>query len=59
VNQVSPPGIGYWQSGNVWSTISIKDKLAGQTTNKDIVVKNLKAVFSAHQNFDKFGYGLF
>ncbi|KAF8160009.1 endo-1,6-alpha-mannosidase [Crassisporium funariophilum] len=50
-------GIGYWQSGNVWSAMALQDQLTGTTTNKATVVNNLKAVFKLRVNYDRFGQG--
>lgn len=49
-------GIGYWQSGNVWSTMANQDHFAGTTTNKAQVINNLKNVFRIRANYDQFGY---
>ncbi|KAJ7173421.1 endo-1,6-alpha-mannosidase [Mycena filopes] len=63
INQMTPHlnaatgefnGIGYWQSGNVWSVLANQDHLAGTTTNKALVVKNLNLVFSRWAHYDKF-----
>jgi hypothetical protein len=48
-------GIGYWQSGNVWSVLANQDHLAGTTTNKALVVNNLNLVFSRWAHYDKLG----
>jgi hypothetical protein len=48
-------GIGYWQSGNVWSVLANQDHLAGTTTNKALVVNNLNLVFSRWAHYDQFG----
>ncbi|KAF8074664.1 endo-1,6-alpha-mannosidase [Lyophyllum atratum] len=48
-------GIGYWQSGNVWSAMANQDRLAGTTTNKAQVVNNLKNVFNLRKNYDQYG----
>ncbi|KAJ7114051.1 hypothetical protein C8R44DRAFT_881601 [Mycena epipterygia] len=50
-------GIGYWQSGNVWSVLANQDHLAGTTTNKVLVVDNLDLVFSRWAHYDQFGWG--
>ncbi|KAJ7803171.1 endo-1,6-alpha-mannosidase [Mycena olivaceomarginata] len=56
INQMTPQlnaatgefnGIGYWQSGNVWSVLANQDHLAGTTTNKALVVNNLNLVWWA------------
>jgi hypothetical protein len=48
-------GIGYWQSGNVWSVLANQDHLAGTTTNKALVVNNLNLVFRRWAHYDQFG----
>ncbi|TFK39568.1 endo-1,6-alpha-mannosidase [Crucibulum laeve] len=48
-------GIGYWQSGNVWSAMANQDHFTGQTTNQAQVVKNLNTVFNLRANYDQFG----
>ncbi|KAJ7173401.1 endo-1,6-alpha-mannosidase [Mycena filopes] len=62
INQMTPQlnaatgefnGIGYWQSGNVWSVLANQDHLAGTTTNKALVVKNLNLVFSRWAHYDQ------
>ncbi|KAJ7080774.1 endo-1,6-alpha-mannosidase [Mycena belliarum] len=63
INQITPQldsgtgefnGIGFWQSGNVWSVLANQDRLAGTTTNKALVLKNLNLVFSRTTHYDKF-----
>ncbi|KAJ7777112.1 endo-1,6-alpha-mannosidase, partial [Mycena metata] len=49
-------GIGYWQSGNVWSVLANQDHLAGTTTNKALVVNNLNLVFSRWAHYDQFQF---
>ncbi|KAJ6471896.1 endo-1,6-alpha-mannosidase [Mycena sanguinolenta] len=49
-------GIGYWQSGNVWSVLANQDHSAGTTTNKALVVNNLNLVFSRWAHYDQFGW---
>ncbi|KAF8159936.1 endo-1,6-alpha-mannosidase [Crassisporium funariophilum] len=49
-------GIGYWQSGNVWSAMANQDFFAKTTTNKDAVLNNLNKVFSLRANYDEFGF---
>ncbi|KAJ7604393.1 endo-1,6-alpha-mannosidase [Roridomyces roridus] len=49
-------GIGYWQSGNVWSVMANQDWLAATTTNQALVVNNLNLVFSRWQHYDQFGF---
>ncbi|KAJ7902488.1 endo-1,6-alpha-mannosidase [Mycena leptocephala] len=65
INQMTPQlnsatgefnGIGYWQSGNVWSVLANQDHLAGTTTNKALVVNNLNLVFSRWSHYDQFGF---
>lgn len=51
-------GIGYWQSGNVWSAMANQDFFAHTTVNKDLVLNNLNNVFAAHQNYDAFEWDL-
>lgn len=48
-------GIGYWQSGNVYSAIALQDQLTKTTTNQATVVNNLKKVFQLRKNYDQFG----
>ncbi|KAK7046403.1 glycoside hydrolase family 76 protein [Favolaschia claudopus] len=65
INQMTPQlnsgtgefnGIGYWQSGNVWSVLANQDRFAGTTTNRDLVVNNLNLVFSRWPHYDQNGY---
>ncbi|KAF7317604.1 Glycoside hydrolase family 76 protein [Mycena kentingensis (nom. inval.)] len=49
-------GIGYWQSGNVWSSLANQDRNAGTTVNKARVVSNLNLVFSRFAHYDQFGF---
>lgn len=65
INQITPQldsgtgefnGIGFWQSGNVWSVLANQDRLAGTTTNKALVLKNLNLVFSRTTHYDKFQF---
>ncbi|KAJ6468714.1 endo-1,6-alpha-mannosidase [Mycena vulgaris] len=65
INQITPQlnsatgefnGIGFWQSGNVWSVLANQDHLAGTTTNKALVVNNLNLVFSRWADYDQFGW---
>ncbi|KAF9564882.1 endo-1,6-alpha-mannosidase [Agrocybe pediades] len=49
-------GIGYWQSGNAYSAMALLDQVTHSTTNKAVVVGNLKKVFGLRKNFDKFGF---
>ncbi|KAJ7483428.1 endo-1,6-alpha-mannosidase [Mycena latifolia] len=64
INQMTPQlnsatgefnGIGYWQSGNVWSVLANQDHSAGTTTNKALVLNNLNLVFSRWAHYDQFG----
>ncbi|KAJ6621510.1 endo-1,6-alpha-mannosidase [Mycena sp. CBHHK59/15] len=64
INQITPQlnsatgefnGIGYWQSGNVWSVLANQDHLAGTTVNQALVVANLKNVFNLWAHYDQFG----
>ncbi|KII85643.1 hypothetical protein PLICRDRAFT_178686 [Plicaturopsis crispa FD-325 SS-3] len=48
-------GIGYWQSGNVWSVAANQDHVAGTTVNKDATTNALNAVFAAYANYDQYG----
>ncbi|CAK5273496.1 unnamed protein product [Mycena citricolor] len=48
-------GIGYWQSGNVWSVMANQDYLAKSTVNKALVLNNLNLVFNRFSNYDQFG----
>ncbi|KAF7771085.1 CAZyme family GH76 [Agaricus bisporus var. burnettii] len=47
-------GIGYWQSGNVWTVMANQDRYAGTTVNRARVVNNLNLVFNLRQNYDRF-----
>ncbi|KAJ3762715.1 endo-1,6-alpha-mannosidase [Lentinula raphanica] len=49
-------GIGYWQSGNVFSAMANFDHLAGTNTYETQVVNGLNTAFSLYSNFDQFGY---
>ncbi|PBK98862.1 endo-1,6-alpha-mannosidase [Armillaria gallica] len=49
-------GIGYWQSGNVFSVMAIQDWLAHTTKNKALVEDNLELVWGLWKNYDQFGY---
>jgi len=46
-------GIGYWQSGNVFSAMANHDYFAKTTTNKKIVLNNLNKAFSLYTNYDQ------
>ncbi|KAK0238387.1 endo-1,6-alpha-mannosidase [Armillaria nabsnona] len=48
-------GIGYWQSGNVFSVMAIQDWLAHTTKNKALVEDNLELVWGLWDNYDQFG----
>jgi hypothetical protein len=48
-------GIGYWQSGNVWSVLANQDHLAGTTVNKPAVISNLNTAFRLHSHYDAYG----
>lgn len=52
--RLTASGIGYWQSGNVWSVLANQDHLAGTTTNQALVVGNLNLVFSLWAHYDQF-----
>ncbi|KIK69955.1 hypothetical protein GYMLUDRAFT_34359 [Collybiopsis luxurians FD-317 M1] len=49
-------GIGYWQSGNVFSAMANFDHLAGTTTYRSQVVNGLQTAFNLFPNFDQFGF---
>ncbi|KAL0581799.1 hypothetical protein V5O48_000279 [Marasmius crinis-equi] len=49
-------GIGFWQSGNVYSAMANQDHIAGTTVNRDRVVNGLNTAFSLNANYDKFGH---
>ncbi|KAJ7230371.1 endo-1,6-alpha-mannosidase [Mycena pura] len=49
-------GIGYWQSGNVWSVLANQDNSAATTVNKALVLNNLNLVFSRWAHYDQFGF---
>ncbi|KAK0203181.1 endo-1,6-alpha-mannosidase [Desarmillaria ectypa] len=48
-------GIGYWQSGNVFSVMAIQDWLAKTTTKKALVEDNLELVWGLWENYDQYG----
>ncbi|KAK0207696.1 endo-1,6-alpha-mannosidase [Armillaria fumosa] len=48
-------GIGYWQSGNVFSVMAIQDWLAHTTKNKAHVEDNLELVWGLWKNYDQYG----
>lgn len=65
INQILPQlnsgtgefnGIGYWQSGNVWTTMANQDRFAGSNVNQARVVNNLNLVFNLRANYDQFGF---
>ncbi|KAF8906113.1 glycoside hydrolase family 76 protein [Mucidula mucida] len=49
-------GIGYWQSGNVYSAMANTDHYSGGTTNKAQVVNMLNTVFGLRADYDQYGY---
>ncbi|KAK0185058.1 endo-1,6-alpha-mannosidase [Armillaria mellea] len=49
-------GIGYWQSGNVFSVMAIQDWLAHTTKNKAHVEDNLELVWGLWENYDQYGW---
>ncbi|KAI0094828.1 glycoside hydrolase [Irpex rosettiformis] len=49
-------GIGYWQSGNVFSAMANHDHFAGTTTYKTTVLNGLNTAFSKYAHYDQFGY---
>ncbi|KAF9526516.1 endo-1,6-alpha-mannosidase [Crepidotus variabilis] len=49
-------GIGYWQSGNVFSALANQDYYAKTTTNKANVINNLNKAFSLYSNYDQYGW---
>ncbi|KAJ3745446.1 endo-1,6-alpha-mannosidase [Lentinula detonsa] len=52
-------GIGYWQSGNVFSAMANFDHLAGTTVYETQVVDGLSTAFDLYSNFDQYGaYGV-
>lgn len=44
-------GVGFWQSGNIWSALALKDLIANTTTNKALVTSNLQLVARLHSGF--------
>ncbi|KAJ7780086.1 endo-1,6-alpha-mannosidase [Mycena maculata] len=65
INQITPQldastgefnGLGYWQSGNVFSVLANQDHLAGTTTNQALVQNNLNLVFGLWPHYDQFGW---
>jgi len=60
INQILPQlnassgefsGVGYWQSGNIWSAMALKDLIAGTRDNQNRVTSNLKLVARLHTGF--------
>ncbi|PPQ72766.1 hypothetical protein CVT26_003148 [Gymnopilus dilepis] len=49
-------GIGYWQAANAFSAMAIQDQLTKSTTNKAVVVQNLKLAFQLWKTYDQFGW---
>ncbi|SJL17772.1 uncharacterized protein ARMOST_21334 [Armillaria ostoyae] len=49
-------GIGYWQSGNVFSVMAIQDWLAHTTKNRALVEGNLELVWGLWDNYDQYGW---
>ncbi|KAF5380750.1 hypothetical protein D9757_007144 [Collybiopsis confluens] len=47
-------GIGYWQSGNVFSAMANFDHLAGKKMYQDQVTDGLQTAFNLYKNFDQF-----
>ncbi|KAF4570070.1 hypothetical protein EYR40_009056 [Pleurotus pulmonarius] len=47
-------GIGFWQSGNVWSVLANQDRIAGSTINQARVIANLNTAFRLNAHYDKF-----
>nr|GAT42694.1 glycoside hydrolase family 76 protein [Mycena chlorophos] len=65
INQITPQlnsatgefnGLGYWQSGNVWSVMANQDHSAGTTVNEALVINNLNLVWGRWSNYDQYGY---
>jgi hypothetical protein len=48
-------GIGFWQSGNVWSVAALQDWVAGTTVNRDAVLGNLNKVAGLYDHYDRYG----
>lgn len=48
------PGIGWWQSGNVWSAMANHDHYANTKTFETQVVDNIQKAWSLYTNFDQF-----
>ncbi|KAF8327335.1 endo-1,6-alpha-mannosidase [Amanita rubescens] len=49
-------GIGWWQSGNVWSAIANHDYHAKTRTYQTQVIDNIKKGWSLYTNFDPYEY---
>lgn len=49
-------GIGFWQSGNVWTVLANQDHLVGNTVNQQNVVTYLNKAFQLNSNYDPFGF---
>ncbi|EPQ56699.1 endo-1,6-alpha-mannosidase [Gloeophyllum trabeum ATCC 11539] len=47
-------GIGWWQSGNVWSVLANQDHITSTTTNKNNVVNALNTGWSLFANYDQY-----
>lgn len=47
-------GIGFWQSGNVFSVLANHDRLAGVTTYRDRTLNGLNTAFRLNANYDRF-----
>ncbi|THU88074.1 endo-1,6-alpha-mannosidase [Dendrothele bispora CBS 962.96] len=47
-------GIGYWQSGNVYSAMANFDHLAASNVYQGTVTNNLNTAFGLHAHYDKF-----
>ncbi|KAJ3570085.1 hypothetical protein NP233_g4638 [Leucocoprinus birnbaumii] len=45
-------GIGYWQSGNVWTAMANQDRFAGTNINRAQVVEALNTVFEQQPNYN-------
>jgi hypothetical protein len=44
-------GLGFWQSGNIWSATALKDLIAGTSVNQGSVTNNLVLVANLHPSF--------
>ncbi|KZT25179.1 endo-1,6-alpha-mannosidase [Neolentinus lepideus HHB14362 ss-1] len=47
-------GLGWWQSGNVWSVMANQDNITGTTTNQAAVVNGLNTGWSLFANYDQY-----